>query len=110
MIGVINRTKIFEFRDQSELARALDFLAKAYGCETIIIVNASDKVKGIIYNGDFSFTPDIFEEEKYYIYGNANSNGSDLGKNESLPVQRDWQLYGMPFMYVSQPVSKELDV
>lgn len=110
MIGIVNRTKIFEFRDQGELARGLEFLAKAYGCDTLVIANASDKVKGVLHFGDFTFTPDIYEEEKYYIYGNAGNDGSDLSKNDELQVQTNWQLTGMPFTYISQPVPKDLDV
>lgn len=110
MIGIVNRTKIFEFRDQNDLARGLDFLARRYGCDVIIIVSSTDYVKGVLYNGDFTFAPDLREEERYYLYGNAGKIGHDLLKNDDLPVQRDWQIAAMPFTYVSQPVPKELDV
>lgn len=110
MIGVIQNTKIFEFRDESELARALEWFGDKYGCETVIIVDTADQVKAVVSRGDFTFAPSINDEQKYYIYGNPNSNGADLNKNDHLPSQRDWQLSCVPFAYCSQKVPKDLDL
>lgn len=112
MIGVVNRTKIFEFRDMGELAQALSHYGKHYGnCDVIIIANKSDKVKSIIYNSNFELEPDgLNENEVYYVYGTDDISLKDLGKNAELPFRRLWLLEKKPFAYCTQRYPKELDI
>lgn len=110
MIGII-RQNVFEFRDESELAKALDWFADKYGCNTLIISDRNDYIKGVVYNGDFTFAPSINEEEPYYLYGTPQSIGNDLNKNEYKPVgASNWEIGGLPFKYINQRVPKPLDI
>lgn len=110
MIGVIKNTKIFEFREETDLCQALSWFANNYGCDTLIITDTSDKVKAIISNDSFTFAPSIEEEQKYYVYGTTNGKYSELSKNDYLPNSYDWQLGPFPFAYTVQRVPKELDL
>ena len=111
MIGVIKGTHIFEFRDESELARALDWYADKYGCGTLIIVDTADSVKGVINGGDFTFMPSLNEEQKYYLYGAPGNKGADLSKNDPLPRDAgNWEISFMPFAFCNQRVPKTLDL
>lgn len=107
MIGVVNRDKIFEFRDEDDLAKALDWFGSKYNCNTIIITDASKKVKGIICNGVFTFSPNLLEETHYYLFGSDVYN--ELDKNTELP-RKQYEIDNMPFIYLSQRVPKNLDL
>ncbi len=111
MIGVIQNTKIFEFRDESELGRALDWFADKYGCRTLIIVDTSDTIKGVVSGGDFTFSPSLNEEQKYYIYGTPQNIADELNKNDHLPSGAgNWEIAFMPFAFCNQRVPKTLDL
>ena len=113
MIGVVNHSKIFEFRDEGDLVNALDWYADKYGSDIVFIVDTADKIKAIIKNGSWLFMPDLTDETKYYIYGTTSRSSiivDDIQKNDYLPNSiRDWQLGPVPFIYVSQRVPKDLD-
>lgn len=110
MIGVIQYNKIFEFRDEYDLAQAIGWFIDKYGCDTAIIVDTSDKVKAIIKNDNFIFAPNITEDQKYYIYGAVKGDFSDLTKNDYLPNNVNWEIGGLPFAYTVQKVPKDLDL
>jgi len=110
MIGVIQGDKIFEFMDESQLANDLDWYADKYSCKTLFIVDASDRIKGIVHNGDFTWMPNLNEDTKYYLYGNPNDNGADLQRNDDLPRQSDWELGYIPFAFTVQRVPKTLEL
>lgn len=111
MIGVIQRTKIFEFRDESMLEQALAWYADRYGCNTLVVADAADMVKAVISQGAFTFAPSLNEEQKYYLYGTPNNQGVDLGKNDSLPLSAsNWELSHVPFAFCTQRVPKDLDL
>ena len=114
MIGVINNTKIFEFRDEAELAYALSWFGDKYGAEYIIITDTADKIKSAIYNGDFLFGQSLTDETKYYIYGSAKKLESfdDMQKNTELSKlgRVDWQVGPYSFIYMAQKLPKELDI
>lgn len=112
MIGVIKRDNIFEFRDEEQLCRALSWYGDKYGCEVVIVTDRSDRIKAIINRGSFTFTPSLSEETNYLLYGLPNSrvvNVVDLQRNDSLPTYNSYELM-LPFIYVSQPIPKPLDV
>lgn len=110
MIGVVHTSKIFEFRDEGELARALGWYGEKCGCETVIIVDTADKVKAVINRDLFTFPPDLFEEQKYYLYGNVGDDEVDLLRNDKLPAKRDWQLSQVPFAYIVQKLPKDISL
>lgn len=110
MIGVIQRNKLFEFRDDSELCKALDWFGSKYGCDTIYVVDTSDRIKMIIYRESFLVNSSLYDETKYYIYGDIGNTGKDLQLNDLLPNKNNCPLGQIPFAYISQRVPKEIDI
>lgn len=111
MIGVIQGNRIFEFREAPELAKALAWFADKYGCETLLIVDSKDLVKGVINGEAFTFTPSLDADQKYYLYGVSGNKYSDLSKNEFLPSnERNWEISYMTFAFYNMTVPKILDL
>ena len=112
MIGVINRDKIFEFRDESELCDSLSIFAERYGSESMIIVDTSDRIKAVIYNNQWVFQPNLIEDTKYYLYGASPRaiNFNDLQRNDIIPNLNSWIYDGLPFAFTTQRIPKTLDL
>lgn len=108
MIGIIQNTKIFEFRDESDLSRALEWLGDRYDCEIVMIVDPSDKVKGVVHRGYFTWPTRLNEGQKYYIYGSNSADDKELQSNEVLPKRYNWDLGPFSFIYGEQRLPKEL--
>lgn len=110
MIGVINRTKIFEFSEIARLDMPLDFLGSRYDCNIIIITDAQDRIKGIVYNEEFILRPSLFEETTYYLYGTNNVDFTKLELNDILPKYNNWAFARIPFAFCNQNLPKELSL
>lgn len=117
MIGVINRDKIFEFRDEDNLLNALSWYGDRYGCDIIFVTDSTRdrKIQTIIYKGNYTFRPNLFDDTKYYIYGIPNTPSTTLDsiksyqKNDFLP-NIHWELDQHPFAFINQPVPKPLEL
>lgn len=111
MIGVIQGNRVFEFREESELAKALSWFADKYGCETLLIIDSKNTVKGVINGNSFTFTPSLNADQKYYLFGVSGNKYSDLSKNEPLPIdERNWEINYMTFEFCNITVPKILDL
>ena len=113
MIGIVHRTKFFEFRDESDLAVALAWYGDKYNGEIVIVTDINYRIKGVLNrNGDWVFRPDLSEETNYYIFGAVvgQVNEDDLQKNEDLPKNVSWELNMIPFAFISQKLPKEIDL
>lgn len=108
MIGVIQNTKIFEFRDENDLAKSLTLYGNRYNCDIIIIVDTSDKIKGIVNNGYFTFPTNLNEGQKYYIYGTNISEDKEFAKNDILPKRYNWDHGAVSFVYGTQIIPQEI--
>lgn len=108
MIGVVKETKIFEFRDEADLARALSWYVSKYDCEIVVITDTSNKVKGIIYNDEFTFTANLIDGQKYRIYGTNAKDAKVMEKNDVMPIRYDYKPDGVSFIFGEQRVPKEI--
>lgn len=102
MIGVINSKLYFEFTGEEGFLKAMTKYGADNDCETIIIVDTSDRVRAIIYNNEFEWGADIRPDEKYFIYGDAGTTYRSLNFKDSLPNKKDWQLGFIPFAFCSR--------
>ena len=96
MIGVIEKDLIFEFKDESDLSRAISWFGDRYSCSIIIITDRSDRIKGVIDRGQFTFAPTFAEDTVYTLYGLPRAAEFDvraLQRNDDLPRNvRNWEL------------------
>lgn len=95
MVGVINKDLIFEFNNEDGLCRALAHYGNQNGCEVVIVADKSDRIKAIVYKGEFLFTPDLSEQISYNLYGLQSAlalNKEQLQRNEPLPLYANWEL------------------
>lgn len=103
MIGVLKNNLIFEFRDPDELAISLEKYGQSYDSDIIFIVSSTDLIKGIICKGQWTFSPIINEEERYYIYGIPyNKEYISLMRGDKLPVLKNYELGPIPFEFKTQ--------
>lgn len=113
MIGVIYPNKVFEFKNIDELANSFNWYVDKHGCDVLIIVDSCDRVKGILYRGEWQVMPNIVDDELYTIYGTtsfaiSNYNIYDISRDDYLPNIRDWQLGPIKFKYISTKVPKNI--
>ena len=65
--------------------------------------DVSDLIKGIICKGQWTFSPIINEEERYYIYGIPyNKEYISLMRGDKLPVLKNYELGPIPFEFKTQ--------
>ena len=117
MIGIIDQRKIFEFRSNDELIRALDFYAsKLNECTVIIITDAQDKVKCVIAEEQLVFEPSLELETNYYMRffklgrGQRVSDVEFPTKNSVLPAKMKSQDIPMHrFKFIECRTPKEIE-
>ena len=109
MIGILDSYKVFEFKDVYDLAVALNWYADKYGqgSDTILIVDTSNVIRGILVNDMWVKTPNIVDDTKYYIYGIYNKYANEVIEDR-LPIRHDWPLGPVDFRYVINKVPKPL--
>lgn len=120
MIGVIGGDKYFDFRDDTDLSKALGWFGEKYGSTIIIIVDTTDKIKALVSNRDFIlFPPNLEEQTKYYLYGVPNIpyvlntlKIEEIQRNDYLPRNIDWSswTFTLPFAFINQPVPKTISL
>lgn len=109
MIGVVQETKIFEFRDEADLARALSWYGSKYDVEIIVITDTLSKIKGIIFNDKFLFPANLIDGQKYRIFGTNLKEVKEMSKNDIMPVSYSYKPDGVSFIFGEQRVPKEIN-
>ena len=104
MIGIIDKTLVFEFRDDKSFVKAL--LTYMENCKTVFIVDNNDKVKAIIRNNELDENATI-EEKTYTLYGTTETF-DEISMNDYIPEGVDWTKVQGNFMYRVQPVPMRL--
>lgn len=105
MIGVIDNSQIFEFRDEQQLITALLHYAEGNSSNTIIIANNADLVVAVGYDNRFVFS-NLNDDIMYSLYGSVN-NHRNLGRGDRLPNDK-WQFENVKFYFKAQPLPQPI--
>ena len=103
MIGLIEDRLLFEFRDEGQLAYALQAYGNRHESNCLIICDKSLRIKAIVKNGDLISGSNVQEDTKYHLFG-FESVGTDVLPmvGDSLPEGILWNVEDMSFICSSQ--------
>lgn len=115
MIGLLNRnSEVFEFLDNDQLARALDFVASKYDKDNnvIFISSLSDKIVGVIYNEGFVEEPIITEETEYRLRFFRTARDYDpinLPSKNTMLTESQRKVDSITFRYFTARIPKRIE-